>query len=133
MTYALDTNIISALLKGNQRVKDRVENVVRRGEDVFISAICYYEIKRGLLDANATTKISKFNQFCRLFGILMLDTQSMFDRAAEIYVNLKQKGELINDADILIASSAMEQNLILVTDDSDFNKIPNVKIENWLC
>lgn len=133
MTYALDTNIITALLKGNERVKDRVQNAVMRGEDIFISAICYYEIKRGLLDANATTKLSKFNQFCKLFGILMLDTQSMFDRAAEIYVNLKQKGELINDADILIASSAIERNLIIVTDNvKHFNRIQNIKIENWL-
>ncbi len=133
MTYVLDTNIVTALLKGNESVKDRLKNVVMRGEDIFISAICYYEIKRGLLDANAAIKLSKFNQFCKLFRILMLDTQSIFDRATEIYVNLKQKGELINDADILIASSAMEHDLILVTSDSDFNRIPDIKIENWLC
>jgi len=132
MTYLLDTNIITALLRGDERVRDRLQSIVLRGEDVFISGICYYEIKRGLLAANAIKKLSKFEQFCKSFGVLMLDTKSMFNRAAEIYADLKQRGKLINDADILIASSAIEHNLVLVTDDSHFNRIHDIRTENWL-
>jgi len=51
MTYVLDTNIISAILKGNDKVKDRAQNVIWEGKSIFINALSYYEIKRGLLAA----------------------------------------------------------------------------------
>ena len=133
MTYILDTDIVSALLKGDKRVKHKFQNAILNGENIHISAISYYEIMRGLLDAKATNKISKFGKFCKKFGIIMLDTISIFNRAANIYVNLKQRGKLIGDADILIASSAIEHNLIVVTNNvRHFNIIEKASIENWL-
>jgi len=57
MTYVLDTNIITALLKGDERVKNRIQSEILSGKDIFISAICYYEIKRGLLAICATKKL----------------------------------------------------------------------------
>ncbi len=54
MTYVLDTNIITAILKGNEKVKRKVQEVIVGEEEIFINGISYYEIKRGLLAANAT-------------------------------------------------------------------------------
>ncbi len=62
---------------------------------------------------------------------LRLDNQSIFDRAAEIYAELQRKGELIEDADILIASIADTRNFTLVSDDSDFDKIQGLWVENF--
>jgi len=45
---------------------------------------------------------------------------------------LKQRGELLKDADILIASTVIHKNFILVSADTDFNRIKGLKIENWL-
>jgi tRNA(fMet)-specific endonuclease VapC len=42
------------------------------------------------------------------------------------------KGKLLPDADILIAAIAFTYNLILVTDDSHFDRIDGLKVENWL-
>ena len=64
--------------------------------------------------------------------MILLDTQSIFDKAAEIYANLRKKGRLIEDADILIASIAKTKKLILVTNDTDFQRVQGLKIENWL-
>ncbi|MFQ6089530.1 MAG: type II toxin-antitoxin system VapC family toxin [Candidatus Methanofastidiosia archaeon] len=132
MTYVLDTNIITAILKGNEKVKTKVQKIVIEGKEIFINGISYYEIKRGLLSAKATRQLDRFNLLCKTFGLIWLDTQPIFDRAAEIYANLQQRGELIEDADILIASIAKTRKLVLVTDDKDFQRIQGLKIENWL-
>jgi len=132
MTYVIDTNIITAILKGNEKVKKMAQKSKIEGKEIFINAISYYETKRGLLAVNATAQLKRFELFCREFGLVLLDTQDIFDRAAEIYANLKRRGQLIGDADILIASVVSFRNFILVSDDTDFNRIQGLKIENWL-
>ena len=132
MIYVLDTNIITAILKGNKKAKKRTQEIIVRGEEILINAISYYEIKRGLLAVQATTHLNTFNRLCDTFGLVLLDTQSIFDEAAEIYVNLKLRGALIEDADILIAAVAKTRNFILVSDDSHFQRITGLSIENWL-
>jgi len=132
MTYVLDTNIITAILKGNEEVKKRAQEVIVEGEEIFINGISYYEIKRGLLAANATAQLNKFGLLCKIFGLILLNTQYIFDEAAEIYANLKKKGKLIEDADILIASIVKTENFILVSDDTHFHRIQGMRIENWL-
>ena len=44
----LDTNIVTAFLKGNPTVVERVEQYVNEYESLTISIISYYEILRGL-------------------------------------------------------------------------------------
>lgn len=131
MTYVLDTNVVTAILSGNEKVKKKVQEAVLRGRKILINGISYYEIKRGLLAKNAYKQLEKFNKLCRAFGLALLDDQGIFDRAAQIYANLRRKGKLIEDADILIASIVSFRNFILVSDDTDFNRIQGLNIENW--
>ncbi len=132
MSYLLDTNHIFALLVGNRTVKKNLERVVIDGQDVFISAIAYYETRRGYLAINATSRLKAFETFCKQFGVLLPDSITLFDRASELYALLKQAGSLIEDADILIASSALEESLIVLSSDSDYDRVPNLVRENWL-
>ena len=120
-------------MKDNETVKNKLQMITFQGKEVFINGISYYEVKRGLLAANATAKLSIFNQICEEFGIIFLDNQAIFDNASEIYADLKQRGELIGDADILIAAMAITQNLVLISDDiDDFQRINGITLENWL-
>lgn len=132
MTYVLDTNIITAILKKDEKVTKKAQKIKIEGKKIFINAISYYEIKRGLLATDATAQLKRFEGLCREFGLVLLDTQDIFDRAAEIYANLQRRGELVEDADILIASVVSFRNFILVSGDTDFNRIQGLKIENWL-
>jgi tRNA(fMet)-specific endonuclease VapC len=132
MTYVLDTNMITAILKGNDKVKARVQGVLLNGEDILINGISYYEIKRGLLATSAVSQLRRFESMCKGFGLLLLDTQSVFDEAAKTYAYLQKKGQLIEDADILISSAATTRGYTLVSDDSHFGRIHDLKTENWL-
>jgi tRNA(fMet)-specific endonuclease VapC len=132
MKYVLDTNIITAVLKENQGLIQKIRNNIQNGKIIFINAIAYYEIKRGLLAVNASEKLRKFEAICNAFDIIFLDNISILDIASDIYSNLKKSGNLIEDADILIASMVMHYDYILVSDDSHFNRIQNIQLENWL-
>lgn len=132
MTYLLDTNIVSYILKKNATVDNKLREVNRLGQEVFISCISYFEIKRGLLALNATRQLADFQQFCQDYDVLFLDDLEIIERACEIHVALKRKGTPIQDADILIAATAIARGLILVSNDSDLLRVQGIKLENWL-
>jgi tRNA(fMet)-specific endonuclease VapC len=132
MGYLLDTNIVSASLKQNVKINAKLEEVSRLELDIFISGITYYEIQRGLLRSNATKKLAWFQQFCQDYPILFLDDLRIFAKASEIYADLTNRGKIIQDADILIAATAIIHNLILVSHDSDLTRVKYLQLENWL-
>ncbi|WP_199248075.1 type II toxin-antitoxin system VapC family toxin [[Phormidium] sp. ETS-05] len=132
MDYILDTNIVSAVVNQNPKILAKLQEVELNEEEVFISCITYYEAKRGLLAVNATRKMSIFSAFCASVEILFLDDMAIIETASRIHADLKQRGRPIQDADILIASTAIARGLILVSNDSDMQRVPGVTLENWL-
>ncbi len=131
MDYLLDSNIVSYILKRNVTVDNKLREVTRKGEEVFISCITYYEIKRGLLSINASRQLSEFKQFFEKHTILLLDDMEIIEKACEIHVDLKRRGFTIQEQDILIAATAITRGLILVSNDSDLLRVQGINLENW--
>lgn len=130
--YLLDTNILIEILRDNPTILASMRFAITTGLDVRINALSYYETRRGLLATRQAAKLRKFNVFCDIFGIVYLDRTTL-DRASELYADLKKRGQLIEDADILIAAMALVANAVLVTDNvSHFKRITNLKLENWV-
>jgi tRNA(fMet)-specific endonuclease VapC len=132
MNYLLDTNIVSATLKNNSQVIEALDKIRIQGKKVFISAMTYYEIQRGLLAIKASRKLVDFEKFCQEYPVLLLDDMAIFYKAAQIHADLKIRGLPIQEADIFIAATAITHNLILVSHDSDLSRIPELKLEDWL-
>lgn len=133
MKYLLDTNIITAIMKRNEKVKTRAQQAILKGDDIFINAISYYEIKRGLLYKDADTQLKFFDKICEKYDLVLLNNRSIFDRAAEIYAEIRNKGKEIDDADILIASITDTENFTLVSNNiTHFNIIQDLRVEDWL-
>ncbi|MBR8837932.1 MAG: type II toxin-antitoxin system VapC family toxin [Stigonema ocellatum SAG 48.90 = DSM 106950] len=130
--YLLDTNIFSYILKKNENVDKKIREVTRSGSEVFISCITYYEVKRGLLAVNATRQLADFHQFCTDYEVLFLDNIDIIQQACEIHADLKIKGRPIQDADVLIAATAITRSLVLVSNDSDLLRVEGLSLENWL-
>ncbi|MCC5631020.1 type II toxin-antitoxin system VapC family toxin [Nostoc sphaeroides CHAB 2801] len=131
MSYLLDSNIVSYILKRNVIVDQKFREVRRLKEDVFISCITYYEVKRGLLAINATRQLAEFNKFCQTYKILLIDDLEIIELACEIYVDLQRRGFTIQEQDILIAATAIARGLILVSNDSDLLRVQGINLENW--
>lgn len=133
MSYLLDTNIVTGIIKKNPKIDTKLEQVRFEGAELFISCMTYYEVKRGLLYVNATRKLSDFNELCSSqFKVVFLDEIEIIEKASEIHADLKRRGRPIQDADILIAATAIIRGLILVSNDSDMLRVSDLALENWL-
>ncbi|WP_414549474.1 type II toxin-antitoxin system VapC family toxin [Anabaena sp. CCY 0017] len=132
MSYLLDSNIVSYILKKNATVDQRFREVRRLRQDVFISCITYYEVKRGLLAINATRQLAEFQNFCQIYQVLLIDDLEIIERACEIHLDLQRRGFTIQEQDILIAATAITRGLILVSNDSDLLRVQGINLENWV-
>ncbi len=132
-SYTLDTNVLSYILKGNKKLSSRITVEIDKGNEFYINPITYYEIYRGLLAINNKNKLNEFEELTNdLFKSLDFN-DSVFRRAAHIYVDLRKKGTLIEDADIFIGAICLENDLVLVTNnEKHFRRIEKLKFVNWL-
>jgi tRNA(fMet)-specific endonuclease VapC len=102
------------------------------GRPVRLNAVSYYETKRGLLAIGAHRQLTAFERLWRVLGIVMID-RAVLDRAAELYAMLRMRGQLIEDADLLIAAIALVHDMSLVTNNTaHFARIPGLQVEDWL-
>lgn len=126
----LDTSILIAFLKGEKKVFTKVEEYLQ--EFNGLSLISYYEILRGLKYLGNKRRITDFEKLMDKSEIVTLNRTIMI-KASEIYSTLKRRGELIGDADILIAASCLVRNMIVITNNENhFRRIDNLPVENWL-
>jgi tRNA(fMet)-specific endonuclease VapC len=130
--YVLDTNIVTAHLKQHLIVRQRIRDAERAGHPVRLNAISYYETKRGLLAIGAHRQLAAFERLWRVLGIVMIDHAAL-DKAAELYAVLRASGQLIEDADLLIAAVALVHDMTLVTNNTaHFARITDLQVEDWL-
>jgi tRNA(fMet)-specific endonuclease VapC len=130
--YTLDTNIVRPILRNDQAVLGKIAEALREGHLVKLNALTYFETKRGLLAADATRQLQRFDRLCEELGILML-TRPALDRASAIYADLRRQGTLIEDADLLIAAIALANDSCLVTHNTaHFERVPGLQLEDWL-
>jgi predicted nucleic acid-binding protein len=133
MIYALDTNIISYLLSGDINVTNRWRQEKINGNKSVIPIMAYYEAKRGLIAANAKSKLKEFEDISAALGVDALSRADV-DTASHIYAKRKKQGKTIEDADILIAAQAVARGYTLVTNNvKHFEGTDGLTIENWVC
>jgi len=107
--FILDTDILSSLMRGNSVVLSRAKAYLADHDQFTISIITRYEILRGLKAKDAEKQMARFELFCEKTKILAI-TDDVVLRAADIYADLYKRGQMIGDADILIAACALTQN-----------------------
>lgn len=130
MSYLIDTNIIVYGIKGDSVVHDyfiKNENIPKS-----ISVITYGELLFGAKKSqNREKNIAIVYRIKELFPIIDVD-KAIIETFSELKVNLQKAGSPIDDFVLLIASTALTMNSILVTNnEKHFNRIKGLKIENW--
>jgi tRNA(fMet)-specific endonuclease VapC len=128
----LDTNILSALMRRHPGVLLRAQEYLATHSYLTFSVVNRYEILRGLKVKEATRQIATFESFCESSEVLPLP-DAVFVRAAGIYSELHRRGELIEDADILIAATAQHHGLEVITHNTaHFERITGLTVHDWL-
>ena len=128
----LDTDTLSEIMRArNESVRRRAAEYLATHRRFTFSIITRYEILRGLRAKGAERQIAAFEARCRESDVLPL-TDAVVTRAADIYADLYRGGRLISDADILIAATALESGLTLVTNNaSHFSRVVELSCETW--
>ncbi len=63
---------------------------------------------------------------------MFLENLEIIEKAAEIHIDLRRKGRPIQDADVLIAATAILHHLTLVYNDCDMSRVEGINLKNWL-
>ncbi len=128
--FLLDTNICIYYLKGLYNLESKIKEVGL--ENCFISEITIAELKYGIENSeNKEENMEIIQDFIE--SIQILPIISSFEVYAKEKVKLRKQGKIIDDFDLLIGSTAVANNLILVTRNiNHLNRIDNIKIENWI-
>ena len=123
--YALDSNIISYLLDRRLDVQRFIRDLAT---PVIIPPIAFYEVQRGLLAVNAVKKLQIFRKMWIQWDVGKMDFDA-WNTAAEIYAYLSRRGELLEDADIMIAAYCVVNNFPLITNNAKhMRRIPQLQV-----
>jgi len=128
--YLLDTNICIYFLKGQFNIDKKLKSV--GVENCFISEITVAELKFG---AENSVQKEKNRKVIENFidSIQILPIISCLDTYAKEKARLRKKGLTIDEFDLFIGSSSIENNMVLVTRNvKHFIRLKNCTIENWV-
>jgi tRNA(fMet)-specific endonuclease VapC len=132
LRYLLDTNTVSALMRGQERVAARVAKTPR--EDVAISQVTVAEIEFGLRYLRPSKRRRALEaQWAAIgSGLIRLPWDDEVSRRfGERKARLERAGKRMSDFDLAIAVHAVAYGLALVTADRAFERL-RIRRENWL-
>lgn len=129
MDYLLDTNICIYFLKGRYGLVEKIEKI--GFENLFISEITIAELKYGVeKSANPERNRPVINDLIDRFK--QLPIYGALDIYAKEKARLKKEGNIVDDLDLFIGATAIENNMTLVTNnEKHFDRLQNIKVENW--
>nr|WP_117191868.1 type II toxin-antitoxin system VapC family toxin [Rhizobium terrae] len=131
MSYLFDTNMISDLIR-NPGGKAGERIAVLEDGDLKTSIIVAAELRYGVAKKGSERLTKLVEAVLADFEVLPWEAPADIHYAA-VRDSLSRSGQPIGDMDMLIAAHALALNAVLVTDnESEFSRVPGLKIENWL-
>lgn len=129
--YCLDTNILVDIIRGDNVLGDKIDDLMDKGVVFYITPITLCELYRGAYShAQKEDKLLKINSYVSNFELLEFDSISC-DCFGKTYSFLKKSGKMTGEFDLIIASIVMANDLVLITrNEKDFEYI-DVKLEVW--
>jgi tRNA(fMet)-specific endonuclease VapC len=127
----IDTDIVLLIQRGNRIVTSHALDYIATFDRLSLTELTWYEIIRGYKISGTYQQLNTFESFCQNCDILSLDRKSL-DCAATIYADLRKRGELIGEVDILIAGIAIANGMGIATGNiKHFARIDGLHVENW--
>lgn len=125
--YLLDNGVLVAYLKGRPGALRLIRPWILARE-VATSQLVYGEAVEYLKSESAyLQRRDELRMLLREVTPLLL-TYAILERYAEIRREMRRSVGLIGDVDTLIAATALEHNLTVVTLDGDFQRVPRLPV-----
>lgn len=130
MNFLVDTNICSEYVKGNRDVWSKF---MQYSGGLAISVITAGELWTWVSHTSSSSRSRKaISEFIDLMDVVDIDLAIAL-KFGTLRGEMLDKGLPLPDMDALIAATALQANLTLVTHNvTDFQSIPNLRIEDWL-
>jgi tRNA(fMet)-specific endonuclease VapC len=131
MMYVWDTDTCIYWLKGRDEIRLKVQEI--GGHNLGITIVTLAELKYGAYNSKKVrSNLEAIENLLRRVRVLTMDQESA-DRFGSNKAELRTNGELIEDFDILIASTSLIHEAILVTNNIEhFKRIKGLKVESRL-
>ena len=124
MRIALDTNRITDLFRGDVGLTEQLSTA----EEIWIPLFALGELKAGF--EGGTQRRRNEVLLNRLLGkttvSVLLPSRETAEHYARLFVQLRRAGTPVPDNDLWIAALVLEHNLVLITRDRHFERIPQV-------
>ena len=117
-----DTSLMVDASRKRKYALDLIESYSGK-EQIATTIITKYEMLRGA----PKQYIDLVSNLLERFVILDFGDDAL-DETVKVYKNLREKGKLINELDIMIAGIAAANNKTLITKDKDFLNLESNKI-----
>lgn len=100
-----------------------------RDDGLAVSIVSYGELFEGAVGApDPATELARFRRFLARLALLPLDDPTI-ERFAYLRVDLRRRGQLIPDLDLLIAATALQHDLTLITRNTrHFARLPELRL-----
>lgn len=136
MNYLLDTNIcIYIIKKSPEQVLKKLEVIINdeKKNEIYLSSVTVSELYYGVEKSNQVDKnLEALKGFLTPFRIVSFDFPSA-EIFGKIRSKLERKGVVIGPYDLQIASIAMANDFVLVTNNTkEFKRVAGLNIENWV-
>ena len=129
--YLLDTNACIAVLNGSsQPLIARLRN--HNPGDILLCSIVKAELRYGAYHSSRVAEnLRLLDSFFEPFNSIPFDDECC-DAYGRIRSDLARIGKPIGPNDLLIAATAIANDLTLVTANTDeFGRVPGLSVENW--
>lgn len=127
--YLLDTNICIFFLQGKYGVKEKIQKAGRK--NCYISEITIAELLYGAAYSNSEKH--RHDVEILLESLTVVPIYDSLPTYATTKAYLRREGQMIEEFDMLIGSSAVHHGYVMVTENVDhFKRIPGIEIECWV-
>jgi tRNA(fMet)-specific endonuclease VapC len=126
----LDTDILIALLRGNERARSTIAALEEKGESINTTMITAFELLKGAAASTREKDHSDVVGLLSQIGVLALTVEACSE-AAQIIRTIRKSGEVIGEFDVLIAATAISNREDLLTRDGQFGRIDRLNVRDW--
>ena len=126
--YLLDTDICISMFKDKHGVREKIMDVSPKR--CFVSEITIAELFYGAAKSGREEHFEDVDHVIKLFKVLPVYPALNF--YGRLKADLERKGQRLDDFDLLIASTAIVNNMVMVTSNSrHFGRIEDIVLEDW--
>lgn len=129
MDYLLDTNIVIYFLNGKFGIKDKIRKVgINKWaiSEITIAELFYGAEKSDYPEDN----LKIINEF--IDDITIIPIINLIQIFGKEKARLRKIGKIISDFDLLIGSTAIANDLVMVAHNTfEFERLEGIKLEDW--